>query len=335
MAWKILTTFAAIFLAVAGVFRYLNYVDANTEEMLVTGAEKNHGMMVDRDQEMKDEDKTTDDLLAAAGDAETIYNDDTLVLEDPVSGKIKVAQDKVDNVNTIISGLEADLQKLRDTEARIGELSVVVENMKRLASESATLENEIKAIEQKNLEITAEIRQEEAIIADLRDLEGRQILRKMEESFRGKVSQIHSTWGFVVIDAGNDEQVYTGAKLDVMRGDEAVGQLRISFVSPTEAICDVLKDTFEDGVNVRIGDVVKPSKEEEKPAAPPAGPLPENPGPAAPINPPAPDPNDPFGAPAPPANPTTPNPFGEGGGTTTPNPFGGGGGTTTPNPFGS
>ena len=345
MAWKILTTFAAIFLAVAGVFRYLNYVDGNTEEMLVIRAEKNHEMMIQRDQEMKDEQKTTENALAAAADAQAIYQADTTKLEDPATGEIKKVQDKIASVNTIITGLQADLQKLADTEARIGKLSVVVEDMKKLASESESLENEIKIIEQKNSEIVAETSQEEAIIADLRELETNQNLRRMDKSFKAKISQIHSNWGFVVIDAGNNEQVYTRANLDVLRGGKVIGQLKISFVSPKEAICDVLKDTFEDGVNVRIGDEVKPSPLEK--AAPPVAPggpnpaLPTNPGPANPINPA--DPNDPFGRPGgTPATPT-PNPFGTPAPSTpstppaTPNPFDTGGGapaTPTPNPFG-
>ena len=290
MAWKILASFAAIFLAVSGVFRYLNYEDLKTEKMLARRADKNLKAMGTRHEEVKAELATTLQNIDDTSKERDKYKADTETKKNEIAG----VERQITAVTATRDALNTRLENLAAVEAKIGPLEDVIADIKRLVAVKESTDEQIASTRNELSDTIAKTEENQATIDDLKDLERRQNLRIMDKEFTANVSRVYGNWGFVVINAGNTREVYANAELEVIRGGDVIGKLRITNVEPNVAVCDILKDTFADGLNVRQGDTVK-SVEKKAPTAPEAAP-PTTPV-APPTTPAAPTPSDPFGAP--------------------------------------
>ena len=79
----------------------------------------------------------------------------------------------------------------------------------------------------------------------------------MASTFRGSVSEVNPQYGYVVIAAGDSQEVVPGAKLDVLRGGEVIGQLKVSSIEPNRSIADVVPNSFVEGSSVQAGDQLR------------------------------------------------------------------------------
>jgi hypothetical protein len=130
------------------------------------------------------------------------------------------------------------------------------------------------------------------------------------------VIQTDPTFGFVILNSGNTSGVVSGATLDVKRGGEVVGQLKVTNVEQKFAVADVVEGSVAPGSEIRPGDTVTVSRlssasawrdnqrrAETAPAPTAPKPAGQTPAPAAEVPPPA----DPFAVdPVPPPPPADP-----------------------------
>jgi hypothetical protein len=136
--------------------------------------------------------------------------------------------------------------------------------------------------------------------------------------FEATVSKAYNQWGFVVINAGNDQGVVHHAQLDVFRRGQYLCKLLVTQVETNQSVADIIPGSLQPGQAVAAGDIVVKAVK--------AAPVQPKPDEGDPLTAPAPKPADPFGG-----GGGEPDPFGGGG---EPDPFGGGGGTMQPDPFG-
>ncbi len=86
-------------------------------------------------------------------------------------------------------------------------------------------------------------------------------------NLKTRISSIYRNWGFVILAAGDRQGVIAGSTLDVVRGGEVVGKLKVSAVEAGRSSADIIPGSVAEGTTLRTGDTVVPEKEDAKPEA--------------------------------------------------------------------
>ena len=337
IVWKIIAGVAALFLAVAAVFGYLNRQDLLAEQELLKRAEANLQETQDTMEETLASLKENEDGFASAEEARSLAETKT----NEATAETGEVEANTADVNRQSADVEKNIAEVEEQIAKIGTINELLAKIKEVNEGIAALETEI-ASDTQTLDITLannEAMKEE--IRRFRELERRQRLSIMEDDFKANVASVFPTWGFVILNKGNKEGVLTDAELQIERGDGPVGKLKVTRVEDNRAVAYVIKETWPEGDAPRPGDLITkaPLPDLENPevegggadpgALPEGGGVPLDPNPivgapdgGAPMDPfgadpapaPAPAPGDPFGAdPAPAPAPPSGDPFGGGG----------------------
>ncbi len=329
--WKPLTVIAILCAGGAAAFRYMNTEDAKLEKELLTRAKARVTGLEEHQQKFKD--SITEETAAAEA-----TNDEA----DSVHSQFKTAESKrmtMDTEKTTIQRQidtkQAELDALKVQLAEIGDLPELARQVQRITVETNTVQQEIAIAKEnfKNLVATREATTKTiAVNKEIADMQEAEQMKSINAS----VTQNFSDWGFVTISAGANQRVNAGTKLDVVRGDEVVGQVQVTNLHPNSAVCDVLtgRDQIAAGDRLQVSEESKwdPAAASVATGATPAGAAATAGGEAAPAPAPAPAPagaDDPFGldpSPSTPA-PSDDDPFGLGGDSTpsapdTDDPFG-------------
>jgi len=89
-------------------------------------------------------------------------------------------------------------------------------------------------------------------------------------SLRTRISSVYRNWGFVILSAGDKAGVVADSTLDVLRGGEVIGKLKVTAVEAGRASADIVLDSVAEGTTLQAGDTVVAEKEAAKPATPAA-----------------------------------------------------------------
>jgi hypothetical protein len=165
-----------------------------------------------------------------------------------------------------IARLTGQLQQVQARVARLEEQIREIGSVDELLATAQGLESGIQesdatiASRQQTLAIaTNRLADLTSTIRNYQELEGRQRSGRLTDDFQARIASVVPTWGFVILDRGNLAGAYTNATLDVRRGNETVGKLRIGNVEQQVAFADVLPGTFAEGDTPRQGDLVVPA----------------------------------------------------------------------------
>lgn len=311
MVWKILSLITAAALAGSAYFAYDNSNKVKAEKELLARAETNYQQLLDRKKEgeetqerkkaqlaqtEKDRDLAKEEVVKATAEAQEKEASLALLKTnlEQLAQQVSVLETKIKDAGDIES-LIAQIEALKkDQLAAEGEVANKGQALAQAQQRLASLKDQIKAYE----------------LADERVRKG-----VVEPDFTARVSGVFDTWGFVVLNKGNNGGVFANALLDVKRGQNVIARLKVKNVEPLTSVADVVKGTLSEGEVIRSGDIVVASAEQpavstnspvKKPEgdapAPAEGAMPSAPPSSDPFGAPAPAPamgNDPFGAPAP------------------------------------
>jgi len=307
---KPLTILAILFAIAASTFRYFNAKDIAVESKLLVRAEANLAATQDHRAAMVKRQNDTE------ADIEQVTDERDEEEKKSLAAQAKEAQleDDKSQLEDLIAQKEVRLEKLRKDVAEIGEIKDLVEKSENLQAEMATVQQEILIAKENFKKMIATRLETERIIADFRETVSMQRAGEMV-TINASVAATYENWGFVIINAGANQGVNARTRLDVKRGDDVVGTLRITNLEPNLSVCDILTVTEDSSINA--GDTVainvltkwdpeKRAAEAAKLAAPAAPAAPA----AAPAAPAAGD--DPFAPEPAPATPDDDDPFGLG-----------------------
>lgn len=305
MAWKILSALAAVCLAGSAFFAWKNQARLKSERAREVYTQKNL-VSVQEHKKAAEEAKTkhTGDLAEATKEIEKIKADLTETAAKALEKEQELAQIKT-NLDGV-SKLVAELQEKIDEAGDIKKLMATTKdltNKKKEAEGALANQNQRLASAQENVKGLLDGFKS----AEEREARGRKGI--VEPDFTASVSRSFNEWGFVVLSKGNGGGVFANADLDVKRGKEVIGKLKVRNVEQSTSVADIVKGSLAEGTSIRSGDLVV--------AAPQAQPAPKTAatgGAAAPVAPGAPAAADPFGAPPAggmaPAAPASSDPFG-------------------------
>lgn len=329
MAWKILSALAAVCLAGSAFFAWKNQERLKNERAREEYTQKNL-VSVQEHKKAAEEAKTkhTGDLAEATKEIEKIKAE--------VTETAAKAQEKEQELAQVKTNLEGVTKVVKELQAKIdeaGDITKLMATIKDLTNKKKEAEG---ALANQNQRFASAQENVKGLLDGVKSAEEREARGRkgiVEPDFTASVSRSFNEWGFVVLSKGNGGGVFANADLDVKRGKEVIGKLKVRNVEQSTSVADIVKGSLAEGVSIRSGDLVvaapqaqpaaKPTAVGATPTTPPAQGAPTTPAadpfgapPAGGMAPAAPAASDPFGAPpaaAPPAGgmaPAAADPFG-------------------------
>lgn len=219
---------------------------------------------------------TTKDLLEEQkrlADAQTV-RDEKLETAKGVQEKLEKAtalfesaKKKVDALKSEHGTNETEIAKAKDILKGLPDPDVLIPKVKRMQAQLTAATSEIASKGATLANLVQRDKNSKARIAATRKLIDLQSTGKSFPSLRTRISSIYRNWGFVILSAGDKQGVVTGSTLDVLRGDEVVGKLKVTAVEAGRASADIILDSVAEGTTLQAGDTVVAEREVAKPAA--------------------------------------------------------------------
>jgi len=122
------------------------------------------------------------------------------------------------------------------------EKSDIEEKLEKAEERIATLQGELA---------TAKL-QTETLQAD-RDARRALVARN---DVQGLVKAVNKPWNFVVLSLGDRQGVSQGSEMLIQRGNNFIGRVRVTRVSPADSVADIDVSSIPTGVEIQPGDSV-------------------------------------------------------------------------------
>lgn len=162
----------------------------------------------------------------------------------------------------------AEIAEIREKTADAGEIKELAGKIKRLQEEITGLEDEKASKETDRTNLLALRTSTQNTVSAFNE-ETRKISSKKSYG-NARISSIYGPWGFVTLSAGATGGIVSGSTLNVVRGGEAVAELRVRSVESNRASADVVPNSMGEDVTLMVGDRVVPATAPE-PAADASG----------------------------------------------------------------
>ena len=270
MVWKLLSGIAAACLAGSSYFAWVNSQQVKTEKELLARAETNQQQLMDRKKEAgeaqerkaaqlaqleKDRDDTKEEVVKATAEAQE------------KEGSLALLKSNLDQVMQQVTTLDAKIRDAGDIQALIDQIAALKKDEQSAEGEVANKDQQLAQAQQRLQALRDQVRSFEQMEERIR----RGIV---EPDFNARVTGVFGTWGFVVLNKGNNGGVFANALLDVKRGQDVIAKLRVKNVEPAISVADVLEGSLAEGEAIRSGDLVVAAPDQpavsggNKPAAP-------------------------------------------------------------------
>ncbi|MEM7013452.1 MAG: N-acetylmuramoyl-L-alanine amidase [Verrucomicrobiota bacterium] len=208
--------------------------------------------------------------------------EDRKALEDPVF-RLQLAQRIVaavrrlrgDNLTQRVNAkeemveIEETIRKARGELDRIRERNIDLKRLQEAQAEINRLQAELEQGKKRHSDL------QDKLLEGIRELEKlREDLKKQpripidgisDEPLETTVIQVHPDWNFVIIDSGSEGGLKRGDSLDVFRGTERIGRLRISEVDLRASVANIVSDADAPGMPIQVRDRVVLEQKEPKP----------------------------------------------------------------------
>ncbi|MEM7603693.1 MAG: hypothetical protein AAF357_20055, partial [Verrucomicrobiota bacterium] len=191
--------------------------------------------------------------------------------------KTRETEEETESLQTQLASLQVQVS---DAEVQIQDLNSDIqdadEEIKNLEEVRRVFRN-IEMIDQKIAGLKGEVQMLETQIVSVENLLAVEKAKKMDKDktistyeamnrFRNKgqmwldisstVKAAYNDWGFVIINAGDDDGLAPAATLDVTRDGKAICKLLVTEIEPGQAVADIIEATLLPGQTVQIGDTV-------------------------------------------------------------------------------
>jgi myosin heavy subunit len=118
------------------------------------------------------------------------------------------------------------------------------------------LKNEIKEKDILNTSLQAKLKENDAVVAELRKNEADRKAKIMRNGLEGRILAVNPSWNFVVLSLGDRNGVVNNAELLISRGGQLIGKVRVTSVEPSTSVADIVANSVRGGVKVQPGDTV-------------------------------------------------------------------------------
>jgi hypothetical protein len=264
---KVFGTIAVVFLA-AGAFVAFKNQEAYKKEIVTYQGEqateksttKEYNGEVARLKAADDERK---DLVTKEEEVATVLAE--------VTKKYNDAKKKVDSLKDTHKTNETEIAAADDALKGLPDPDELIPKIKRMTSQLTQAKSGIATEDAKLANLTRNDKNAQKRIDHLRNLIKLTTTGKSYPTLNTRISSVYRNWGFVILSAGDKQGVITGSTLDVMRGGEVIGKLKVTAVESGRSAADVMLESLAEGTTLQVGDkVVAEKAAAPAPAAAPA-----------------------------------------------------------------
>ena len=175
-----------------------------------------------------------------------------------LNGQIPVLEGKIEEQNATIKKFEDIIADLKAffAEMNVNDLEELNDKIKQLANDTVAREKELA--ETQALVETAN-GQNAKLEDQLSGARGRQMERSRglaTNATEAVVMAVNHDWGFVVVNAGENQGFKGDSGLIVKRGETYIAKLSITSLSKTQLVADIVPKSAAEGVVVMPGDRV-------------------------------------------------------------------------------
>ncbi len=156
-----------------------------------------------------------------------------------------------------IANMMKDVSQAAGLETQAADVSVIVEEVVRLATRSSELKGSLAAEKAKLAALEAEEARLNGLIAVGRKLNSDRQARLSPADLSCHVLICDPNWDYIILDAGLNKGMVIGSRLAVMRDGVKICELAVTMVEGNRASADIVYDTLLPGETIRRGDHVK------------------------------------------------------------------------------
>jgi len=265
---KVFGTLAAVFLAAAAFVAFKNQKAfesqievLHTSQNVKTSTEKDLGKAQTR---LKNAEDTKKDYIAKKVEVDKEL-EEANVLYAQAKKVVEALKEDHKNKQAEIANADEILKGLPDPEE-------LVPKVKRMRAQLAEATSGIATEEARLANLTRQDKSGKERIAAIRELMRLETSGESYPTLHTRISSVYRNWGFVILSAGDKQGVVSGSILDVMRGGEVIGKLKVTAVESGRASADIVLDSVAEGTSLHSGDkvVAEAKAKAEKPAPVPA-----------------------------------------------------------------
>lgn len=255
---KIFGTLAAVLLAVAAFVAFKNK-EAKAEEINTFNASKK--LEASRTKEFNKQTKRRND----ADDLRQQYAEEAGQVEEQLATANEAyqkAKKEVADLKSEFASKEQEVAEANDILKELPDPKELVPKIKRMRSELAEATNNIESEKSRLANLVELDKNGKTRIKGTRELISLQSSGKSFPTLKTRISSIYRNWGFVILAAGDRQGVVSGSTLDVLRGGEVIGKLKVTAVEAGRASADIILDSVAAGTTLQAGDAVVAEREE-------------------------------------------------------------------------
>lgn len=266
---NILGIIAAVVLAVSAFVAWKNQ-EAYKKEIdrlhIEQAEEKSTTEELEKQQKrLKDAEEAKDSYLAK--------NEETKANLETAQNNLSGAQKEVEDLKQAHKSKEAQIELTNDILKELPNPDDLVPRVKRMQGEVAEAQDSIATLETQLANLARQEQDGKAKMESLRQVVDDYATGNSLASMKTRIGAIYRNWGFVILNGGDREGVVSGSTLDVIRGGEVIGKLKVTAVEAGRAAADIIPDSVAGDTMLQAGDIVVAESEQENPAEPKVGAL--------------------------------------------------------------
>ncbi|MBK1829175.1 hypothetical protein JIN77_00415 [Verrucomicrobiaceae bacterium R5-34] len=254
---KVFGTIAAVLLAVAAFVAFKNKEAKQAELETKARAEK---LAKSTTADLEGEQTRLTDATAVRDEKqkETVGVEKEL---ETITARYEEAKKKVDALKSEHASNEKEIANMDDVLKGLPDPKELVPKITRMSNDLTAATSEIATKEATLANLLQTDKNAQSRIAATRKLIDLQSTGKSFPSLRTSISSVYRNWGFVILSAGDSEGVVSGSTLDVIRGGEVIGKLKVTAVEAGRASADIVLDSVAEGTTLQAGDTVVAERE--------------------------------------------------------------------------
>ncbi|MEZ5324328.1 MAG: hypothetical protein R3F19_04615 [Verrucomicrobiales bacterium] len=255
--WKTLSIIAALLLAGAGAVSHLKKQDVADARKELMQAEENKGGLGDK---VEAAEKAVEARKAELASTKEKGEADRKTLSD-LEEQVASLKSDLDAKDQAKADAEAALSGMEEKIAVVGKIDELKTVITQLQAEKRAAEDKVGNLKSQLAGAISEKKSTDAALASVKKSELDKASGRMNGSFTTRVGTVDSSWRYITISSGDAQGVVKDAILEVVRGGEVVGKVKISNVEPSRSAADVVPGSFVEGTNIRPGDLLRVAPE--------------------------------------------------------------------------
>lgn len=218
---------------------------------------------VTRVQNTKDQLDRTKEELGTTEKETTTLEQETDTLKNQLATKqaqVSELELRIQTLNDDISSADKKIASYEGLRKKMGEIDEVQNKISLVKNEITDLEGNVDDTENLLAVNNAKKEESDRVIKIKEAMAAYRSSGQNWTTINSTVTSAFNDWGFVVIGAGDDQNISQAAILDVTRDGKPVCKLIITEVQLNQAIADIVPNSLVPGQQVQIGDrVTKPA----------------------------------------------------------------------------